>query len=277
MTGTRVAAHVAIVDDEPDIRSTLAEYLTSRGLHVTSVQDGSTLRTLFADAAAAPPDLVVLDLCLPGEDGLSLARWLRDRTGVGIVMLTALGEPVDRVVGLELGADDYLAKPVDLRELVARIHAVLRRLRAAGPPAATHGAPADAGESAGRPPVPFGRVWLDLDRQALLDAQGRDVVLTAMEFDLLKAFAENPNRVLTRDRLLDLAHNRDWEPFDRSIDVRIARIRRKVERDPAKPQVIRTVRGSGYLYAPPKDDAGMPDPFPSLAADPDGRPATGNL
>lgn len=238
-------AHVAVVDDEADLRETIAEYLAGRGLRVSLAADAAELRRLFA--ADPPPDLVILDLRMPGETGLSLARWLREATGAGVIILTALDDPVDRVVGLEIGADDYLAKPVDLRELTARVHAVLRRIR----PPSSLGEAVGAGAPAPRR-APFGRVWLDLDRQALIDGDGTDVSLTAMEFDLLRAFAENPNRVLSRDRLLDLAHNRDWEPFDRSIDVRIARIRRKIEVDPTKPRVIKTVRGSGYLYAPPK-------------------------
>jgi two-component system phosphate regulon response regulator OmpR len=251
MRDAGTARHVAVVDDEADVRATVAEYLETRGLRVSCADDGSGLRALFDGPDR--PELVVLDLRMPGEDGLSLARWLRRDTAAGVIMLTALGDPVDRVVGLELGADDYVAKPVDLRELVARIHAVLRRLDAATAAAAARPLPA-AGTASGARRMPFGRVWLDLDQQKLVGPDGADLPLTAMEFDLLKAFAENPNRVLTRDRLLDLAHKRDWEPFDRSIDVRIARIRRKIELDPAKPQVIKTIRGSGYLYAPSKPD-----------------------
>jgi two-component system phosphate regulon response regulator OmpR len=247
MRDAGTARHVAVVDDEADVRATVAEYLETRGLRVSCADDGSGLRALFDGTDR--PELVVLDLRMPGEDGLSLARWLRRDTSAGVIMLTALGDPVDRVVGLELGADDYVAKPVDLRELVARIHAVLRRLDAAAAAAIPPVPAAVDGLTVRR--MPFGRVWLDLDQQKLVGADGADLPLTAMEFDLLKAFAENPNRVLTRDRLLDLAHKRDWEPFDRSIDVRIARIRRKIELDPAKPQVIKTIRGSGYLYAPP--------------------------
>jgi two-component system phosphate regulon response regulator OmpR len=193
--------------------------------------------------AEEPADLVLLDINMPGEDGLSLARFLRANTDVGIVMLTAAGEVVDRVVGLEIGADDYIAKPVDLRELLARIRAVLRRLRAAPaePPAA---------ETAGARMMPIGACKLDLDAHRLYDADGQEVPITSMEFDLLKAFVEHPNRVLSRDQLLDLAHNKDWEPFDRSIDIRIARLRRKIETDPSKPQVVKTVRGAGYIFVP---------------------------
>jgi two-component system phosphate regulon response regulator OmpR len=188
---------------------------------------------------------VLLDIRMPGEDGLSLARFLRAEKQVGIIMLTAAGEVVDRIVGLEMGADDYLAKPVDLRELLARIKAVLRRTERAQ-------AEAEADQPQGARLARFGRFTLNLDSHKLFDGSGGEIALTGMEFDLLKAFADNPNRVLTRDQLLNLAHNRDWEPFDRSIDIRIARIRRKIESDPAKPQVIKTVRGAGYIYSTAK-------------------------
>jgi len=233
--------HVVIVDDEEDVRETMEEYLRLQGYKVTSLDGGLALRELVdADQAF---DIAILDIAMPGEDGLSLARFLRERRDAGIIMVTAAGGTVDRIVGLEMGADDYVPKPVDLRELLARIKAVLRRA----------GARAErAGEEpeADRKVVRFGQCRLDLEAHKLFDLDGSEVPLTAMEFDLLKAFAERPNRVLSRDQLLELAHNRGWEPFDRSIDIRIARIRRKVERDPGKPQVIKTVRGAGYIYSP---------------------------
>lgn len=231
-----MAAHILVVDDEPEIREMLVEYLELRGFQVTAVDGGEALRRTIADVDV---DLVLLDINMPGEDGLSLARFLRENTTVGIIMLTAAGEIVDRVVGLEIGADDYLAKPVDLRELLARVKALLRRLQA------LRQAPSagDAEE------IPFGRCRLDLAAHRLINADGDDVPLTSMEFDLLKAFADHPNRILSRDQLLDMAHNRGWEPFDRSIDIRIARIRRKIESDPSKPEVIKTIRGAGYMYA----------------------------
>jgi len=236
MNGSRM--HIVVVDDERDIRETVAEYLTLHGYRVTTAANGVELRALLE---ASRVDLVVLDIAMPGEDGLSLARFLRVQHTAGIVMLTASGETVDRIVGLEMGADDYLAKPVDLRELLARIKAVLRRsLRQVRE--------AEASEAAANRVVPFGPCSLDLDAHKLFDAQGAEIAITAMEFDLLKAFAEHPNRVLSRDLLLDMAHNRDWEPFDRSIDIRIARLRRKIERDPGKPETIRTVRGAGYMF-----------------------------
>ncbi len=230
-------AHILVVDDEPEIREMIQEYLELRGFRVTPLDGGEALRALLAEQEA---DLVLLDINMPGEDGLSLARFLRDDTTVGIIMLTAAGEVVDRVVGLEVGADDYLAKPVDLRELLARVKALLRRLQTA--PRGT----ADPGSA---DEIAFGRCRLNIASHRLIDEDGEEIPLTSMEFDLLKAFADHPDRILTRDQLLDMAHNRDWEPFDRSIDIRIARIRRKIESDPTKPQVIKTVRGAGYMYA----------------------------
>jgi two-component system phosphate regulon response regulator OmpR len=193
------------------------------------------------------PDLLILDVNMPGESGFEIARRIRAGSDVPILMLTAADDVVDRVVGLELGADDYVTKPFDLRELRARIQAVLRRNTRRLSPAPT---PHPEGSSTAT--VKFGDFRLDIDARRLLQADGEHLELTAMEFDLLVAFARNPNRVLSRERLLDIAHNRDTEPFDRSIDVRIARIRRKVERDPSKPQIIKTMRGAGYMFVPPK-------------------------
>lgn len=245
--GVSEAAHIVIVDDEPGIRVTLEEYLMLQGYRVTCADGGEALRRIVEEEAI---DLVVLDITMPGEDGLSLARFLRETQDVGIIMLTAAGDVVDRIVGLEMGADDYLAKPVDLREFLARVKAVLRRSAAM---AAGAGAGAEGAEGVAVSEARFGACRLDLDAHKLFDAEGAEIPITSMEFDLLKAFAEHPNRVLSRDQLLDMAHDRDWEPFDRSIDIRIARIRRKVERDPAKPQVIKTVRGAGYLFARDRD------------------------
>ncbi len=232
--------HIVVVDDEPEIREMIREYLELRGFAVSEAEGGEALRRIVGERAV---DLVLLDINMPGEDGLSLARYLRESTSVGIMMLTAAGEVVDRVIGLEIGADDYLAKPVDLRELLARVKAVLRRL------GIQEQMVADATAQAMNE-IQFGTCRLDLDAHKLFDAAGVEVPLTSMEFDLLKAFAEHPNRVLSRHQLLDMAHNRGWEPFDRSIDIRIARIRRKVEADASKPQVIKTIRGAGYMYAP---------------------------
>ena len=238
--------HIVVVDDEADVRETLQEYLAQNGFRVTALDGGAALRELVESEEAF--EVAILDITMPGEDGLSLTRFLRERTKVGIIMVTASGTTVDRIVGLEMGADDYLPKPVDLRELLARVKAVLRRTAAKAGAGAGTGAP-DEDE---RRIVAFGECTLDMEAHKLYDEDGKEIPLTAMEFDLLKAFAERPNRVLSRDQLLELAHNRGWEPFDRSIDIRIARIRRKVERDPGKPQVIKTVRGAGYLFSPGK-------------------------
>ena len=237
-------AHLVVVDDEPDIREMLQEYLEIQGFQVTAADGGEALRAIVAEQDV---DLVVLDITMPGEDGLSLARFLRENHEVGIIMLTGAGDIVDRIIGLEVGADDYLAKPVDLRELLARVKAVLRRFTGGRE---TRSDPADAP----RDTVQFGKCELDLAAHRLVDDSGEEVPITAMEFDLLQAFAERPNRVLSRDQLLELAHNRGWEPFDRSIDIRIARLRRKVEDNPSEPKILKTVRGAGYIFSPDAGD-----------------------
>jgi two-component system phosphate regulon response regulator OmpR len=230
--------HIMIVDDDPDLRDTFHEYFEANGFRVSSVADGEGMRRILREA---PADLVIMDLHLPGEDGLALTRELRIQgRDVGIIMLTGVGDTVDRIVGLEVGADDYLSKPVDLRELLARVNSVLRR--------AHRGPATDAATAGGRETVRMGTCTLDLAAHRLYDAAGREITLTSMEFDLLKAFAQHPNRVLSRDQLLDLAHNRDGDVFDRSIDVRLTRIRKKIEADPEKPQVLKTVRGAGYMF-----------------------------
>ena len=235
------AEHIVVCDDEPDIRDTVGEYLELQGYKVSAVDGGPALRELVDNQ---PVDIVILDIMMPGEDGLSLARFLRERGDTAIIMLTASGETVDRIIGLEMGADDYLAKPVDLRELLARIKAVLRRTTAQAP--APGGGAAKSSESA----VHFGSCLLDIDQHKLFDADGEEIAITAMEFNLLKVFADHSGRVLNRDQLLEMAHDRDWDPFDRSIDIRISRLRKKIEQDPAKPQVIKTVRGVGYIFSP---------------------------
>jgi two-component system phosphate regulon response regulator OmpR len=194
-------AHVLVVDDEAEVRDMVREYLSRHGLVVSAADGGEAMRAVLAERRV---DLVVLDVRMPGEDGLTLARELRARGGVGIVMLTAEGAPVDRILGLELGADDYVVKPFDPRELLARVRSVLRRARSDDPAAAA--GPATGGE------VRLGRCVLNLDSRRLYALDGAELPLTAMEFDLLRAFAANPNRVLSRDRLLELAHNRGWSP-----------------------------------------------------------------
>ncbi len=228
---------ILVVDDDPALRELLGEYLAGNGFAVQAVGDGRAMREAMA---ATQPDLVVLDLMLPGEDGLALARELRAQSGLPILMLSARGEEIDRVVGLEVGADDYMAKPFSPRELLARLRALLRRAR---PAAITSAAPA-------APEMPgFGPYLLDVPAHRLLRG-GVEVRLTTAEFALLRLFAERPNRVLSRDNIIDLLKGYTRDPFDRSVDIRITRLRRKIEADPAHPAYIRTVRGEGYLFNP---------------------------
>jgi two-component system, OmpR family, response regulator len=238
--------HIIIVDDEAPAREMVGDYLKMHGFSVTLCDGGKSLRGAIETGV---PDLVVLDLNMPEEDGLSIIRDLKSRINVPVIMLTATASPIDRVVGLELGADDYVAKPCELRELMARIRSVLRR-SAPAKAAAPEGAKAAKDQL-----VRFGTKWLDLEAQALRDDEGNEHPLTASEFGLLKVFAANPKRVLSRERLLELANARDAEAFDRAVDLRIMRIRRKIEIDPTKPAVIRTIRGGGYLFSPTGDKA----------------------
>lgn len=230
------AERILIVDDDRDVRESLSEYLREHGYEVSVAEGGEAMRRGFASGA---PDLVLLDLNMPGEDGLSLARWLRANHDVAIIMVTGAGEVVDRVIGLEVGADDYLAKPFDPRELRARLKSVLRRAKGGG------GAAKPQGKK-----VRVGRCTLDLQTHQLTGPSGEDLPLTGMEFDLLRVFVERPNQVLSRDQLLNHTRNREWEPFDRSIDIRIARLRKKIEADPEKPKTLKTVRGAGYIFIP---------------------------
>lgn len=239
--------HIVVVDDEAPAREMVGDYLKMHGFNVTLCDGGKSLRGLIETTI---PDLVVLDLNMPEEDGLSIIRSLKSRANVPVIMLTATASPIDRVVGLELGADDYVAKPCELRELMARIRSVLRR-SALIKASATSETP--SAEPTTNQLVRFGTKWLDLEAQTLRDDEGNEHPLTASEFNLLRVFAENPKRVLSRERLLDLANARDAEAFDRAVDLRIMRIRRKIEIDPTNPTVIRTVRGGGYLFSPTDD------------------------
>lgn len=222
----------------------IAEYLGDHGYAVRTVATGTALDACLSAETA---DLILLDLNLPDENGLSIARRLKASGTVPIVFLTAAGESVDRVVGLEVGADDYLVKPCDLRELQARIRAILRR----GSSSATQ-LPAGGGGRRKRRFVPFGKVALDLDGHCLVTPDGSTRHLTATEFNLLDAFARQPNRVLSRDSLLELGGNDSNDSYDRSIDSRIQRIRKKIEVNPAKPQIIKTVRSRGYIFLSPE-------------------------
>jgi two-component system phosphate regulon response regulator OmpR len=229
--------HIVVVEDEATQRNLLVDYLARQNFRVSGVTGGADLRKLVERDR---PVLVLLDVGLPGEDGFAIARWLRERSArIGIIMVTAASDTVDRVVGLETGADDYIAKPFDPRELLARVKSVLRRTTGAAPPTAG-------------PRIRMGCRVLDLEKRVLVDpTNGKEEALTASEFDLLKIFAEHPNKPLQRDWLLEVTAHRDMEPFDRAIDLRITRLRRKVEFDPAHPNAIRTVRGVGYMFVPP--------------------------
>jgi two-component system phosphate regulon response regulator OmpR len=229
---------VLVVDDDPGIRELLADYLGEHDCTVHLAADCNEARALLASEAIG---VALLDVGLPGEDGLSFARHLREHHDVGIIMVSGAGETIDRIIGLEVGADDYLAKPFELRELRARLRSVARRYARVAPRT-------DVKDATRR--VAVGACTLDLDRQQLFAADGSDIPVTAMEFSLLRVFSERPNRPLSRDTILELTQNRDWDPFDRSIDIRIARLRRKVEPDPEHPRVIRTVRGVGYMFCP---------------------------
>lgn len=228
--------HVLIVDDEPAIRDLIRNYLGRHGLDVSVASDGQEMREQMARRSV---DLVLLDLGLPGEDGLALTRHIRSHSNVGVIIVTGSGESVDRIVGLELGADDFVAKPFDLRELLARVRSVLRRTTAA------------AQEPEASPRVQglrFAGWQLDTQGRRLFNAAGAEVELTTGEYDLLCVFAENPNKVLSRDQLLQATRNRDAAPFDRAIDMQIARLRRKIEIDADKPALIKSVRGAGYIF-----------------------------
>lgn len=231
---------VLIVDDEPALRETLSDYLTLHGMRCETYPDARALRARVA--RGEPFDAALLDVTMPGEDGLSLARWLRETTRAGILMVTARGEPVERIVGLEIGADDYVTKPVDLRELLARLRAVLRRL-------AERSAAGSAAPDPGEEVETFDGLTIDRGARRVTAPDGRDIVLTSMEFDLLVAMADRAGRVLSREMLLELTHCDPAQTFDRSIDIRVTRLRQKIERDPGRPQIIKTVRGAGYVFA----------------------------
>ena len=235
--------HVLVVDDDSEIRTLLSEYLQRNGYRVSTAADG---KSMWAALDAKTPDLVVLDLMMPGEDGLTLCRNLRSRSSIPVIMLTARGEETDRIVGLEMGADDYLAKPFNPRELLARIKSVLRRTRAL--PGDTVSPEATMQRFAG---------WtLDVRARHLLSPDNVVVPLSGVEFKLLRAFLAHPNIVLTRDQLIDLMMSRDAVPFDRAIDVQVSRLRQRLRDDAKQPALIKTVRGEGYVFAANVETAG---------------------
>ena len=231
------APHILIVDNHREIRELVGRALTREGFRVSAAADGKTMRKMLADSRI---DLILLDLMLPGENGLALCRELRMQSNIPIIMVTAKGEEVDKVIGLELGADDYLPKPFGTRELVARIHAVLRRTRADPAGGTTQPKPKR---------YAFDRWILNTEARELIRSDGVTVALSTGEFDLLLAMVERPARMLTREMLLDLARGRAAAAFDRSIDTQISRLRKKLEVDPAEPRIIQTVWGGGYMFA----------------------------
>ena len=227
--------HILVVDDQREICDLVQEYLSGEGYRVSIAQDGAGMRRVMAQS---PVDLVTLDLMLPGEDGLTLARWLRENFRVGIIMLTGRGEVVDRIIGLEMGANYYLPKPFHLRELLATVKAVLRRTSIQS----------TEKQTPSRSKARFAGWTLDLSSRELVSPSVKEVRPTTGEFDLLAAFVNNPNRVLTRDQLLDLCRDRKAGPCDRTIDVQVGRLRSKLEDNPKKPTMIKTVRGRGYIF-----------------------------
>jgi two-component system OmpR family response regulator len=231
--------HILVVDDDREICSLVSQFLTRHSLRVSTARDGAEM---MRQLEVGRIDLIILDLMLPGEDGLSLCRKLRAQGSIPVIMLTAMGEEIDRILGLEMGADDYLAKPFNPRELLARVRAVLRRVGALPAPIAENG-------SGGRV-LNFDGWRLDIAKRELKNAEGEVVILSSGEFDLLQAFAERPQRVLTRDQLLDLARGRAAVLYDRSVDIQVMRLRRKIEINPKDPQLIKTVRSGGYMFTP---------------------------
>jgi len=229
------AAHILFVEDDPEIRSMVADFLGQNGFRVSVARDGRDMDRVLGISRV---DLLILDIMLPGEDGLSLCRRVRADGNLPVIMLTARGSEIERVVGLEMGADDYLAKPFSTHELLARIRAVLRRTHALGTASATNRSSI----------LTFAGWVLNLGARRLQSADGIRVPLTGAEFDLLIAFCEHPNRVLTRDQLLDLTRGKAPAPFDRSIDIQVSRLRRKIESDPRDPSLIQTVRAGGYIF-----------------------------
>jgi DNA-binding response OmpR family regulator len=231
------APTLLVVDDDEVVRDLLRDYFSQHGFDVHLAANGGEARERLRQQA---PELVFLDVGLPDEDGLSLARFIREQLDVPIVMVSGAGEPLDRIIGLEVGADDYVTKPFDTRELLARVKSIMRRYRRTPEPLAER--------QEARLRIPG--FELDMASRRVFRADGAELLLTRMEFDLLQVLVEHPNRVLSRDQLLNMTQNRDWDPFDRSIDIRVARLRRKLEDGPDSPQLIRTVRGVGYMFVP---------------------------
>lgn len=238
LEGSRAQPHLLVVDDEDDIIALVQRYFSGQGFIVSAARDGAGAREILSRESV---DVILLDLGLPQEDGLEVCRQLRTHWSGAIIMVTGRGDAVDRIVGLELGADDYVTKPFDLRELLARVRSVLRRVVAK---------PAVAPAATNKPAIlKFAGFALDLERHSLSREDGEEIRLTSGEFDLLRVLAQHANRVLTRDQLMGYLHGRDAGPFDRAVDVQIGRLRRKLEDDPQQPRLIKSIRGTGYLFA----------------------------
>lgn len=241
---TTLRARIAIVDDEPDLRDAVAEYLDANGYDVTAVGSAAAMRELVAEKSF---HLAILDIAMPGEDGLALARWLRSKMPIGIIFATAAGTSIDRVVGLELGADDYMVKPYELREMLARVRSVLRRV-----PMTEAAVPVRASEpavEAVRRAVAFGAYNVDLDSRLLTGPGGRVIDLAKSEFDVLEVFLARPNRLMTRSALSEAIGIAEEAETSRAVDIRVMRLRKKIEIDPGNPRFLRTVRGEGYIFA----------------------------
>lgn len=260
--------HILIVEDDDQVGKLLEMYLEGEGFDVFRAHDGEGMRRLMAEQ---PIDLVLMDLMLPGEDGLRLTRHLRENYTCGIIILTGKGSTVDRIIGLEVGADDYVAKPFDERELLARIRSVLSRLQGRGAAQGANSAGIGSSEGGGseeRACLYFSGWCLDMDARQLTDPQGQNVELTGSEYNLLVELASKAGRVLSRDHLMSSVHQRDWEPYDRSIDVLVTRLRRKLEGDTRHPTIIKTVRGAGYVFS-----ARVQRQAPTPGSEPDALPS----
>lgn len=245
MTGPKDKPVVIIVEDDSELRDTIACYLEADGYEIRQAGDGASMWRQLDDRV----DLILVDVNLPGDDGFALVRGLRAQSSVGIIMITGRGDLIDRVVGLEVGADDYMAKPLQLRELSARMKAVLRR---AGPPVNDQNANAQA-QAASPDVIGFAGWRLDLGRRALLDPNGAEVMITTSEFDILKLLASPPGLPVSRQTIYEAVHNREWSPLDRSVDVHVANLRKKLEADPRNPRLIKSVHGIGYLLVAASD------------------------
>jgi two-component system, OmpR family, response regulator len=230
--------HILVVDDDPRIRQMLTRYFEQEGYRVSAAADGAAMR---AQLSAKPIDVILLDVVMPGEDGLTIAREIRAKSDVGIIMLTGRDEVLDRVVGLEVGADDYIAKPFHLREVLARVKSVVRRRKPASSPTVRN-------EKSGEDVIRFDGWVLDTARRRLVSPSGEDVALTSGEFDLLAALAKHPGRVFSRETLMEHTRGHGLKTFDRSIDAQIARLRKKIERDPKNPAIVKSVRAVGYVF-----------------------------